>query len=265
MPSFLTREIIFKAIQRELPEDVYAQGSPSAFFSTADSDSVAQVIANAYSRLNIIYDNYFPQTSEERIVDWEIAVFGEAQDPSLSLSVRRSRILIQLQTLLTMSIPDIKSIILSVIGTDKLIDIRVWGCESGGWMLDFSPLDEGTFLTSMFLISGVFNPGLCNMTAAELGMTDQQLLDWKRDAYTYEVIIYNYTLTADERTRLDAKLNIYEPARSGHVITDNQVVGGPIDPRTLDGGGFGDILDTEDFGTFDRPPIGDDIIDEGGF
>ena len=60
MPDFLQRQDIYNLLERENPEDVYPHsGDPSNFLSTAENDSVAKVVEDAYTNLQVIYRNIF--------------------------------------------------------------------------------------------------------------------------------------------------------------------------------------------------------------
>lgn len=235
MPKFLTREEVFEMIGRELPEDVYAEGPATAFFTKADDGALSVVVESAYANLQKIYNNYFPQTSSERLTDWEIKVFGETQSSTLTSAERKSRILAQLQSALTMSIPSLIKIVKGVIGNDKEIEIVEWGCDEGSWFLDESMLDIETILSGSLTL--IFGQGMdpCTVTAEMLGVSQEDLDFTKQEAYTYEVRVFQYTMTTDERERLDKQLSIYEPARSGHVIVDGLTEDDEIEDDVNDG------------------------------
>ena len=76
MAKFLTQAETYRLIQRELPEGAYPDGEPARFYSTADSDATAKTISTLYSNMEEVGDNYFPQTAESKLDDWEIFVLG---------------------------------------------------------------------------------------------------------------------------------------------------------------------------------------------
>ena len=218
MPKFLSREEVYRLLQRELPEAAYPDGAPSAFYSTADMDSIAGTVADAYTNLTKIYNNYFPQTADEKINDWEITAFGVLQDASLSLSQRQDRVTAKIRSRKGLTKTDMLQTVQSVIGTDKIIEVVEWGCGDGGWMLDVSLLSYSTILNGIRLTLAT-GPDLCEQDPADYGLTEQQWIDMQTEAYTYEVKIYGYTLSQEEYNEIDAALKVAEPARSNHVIT----------------------------------------------
>lgn len=228
MATFLTREQIYRLLQRELPEGVYPDGPASAYFSTADMDASASTMASAYENDRKIYDNSWPQDADEKIADWEIKVFGELAPISLSLEERQDRVLTRLRSRLGITASDMKQVVLTVIGSDKLVEIIEWGCKCGGWMIGISQLGIETFLNAFgpeFL--QVTGPNLCSASPSEYGLTEEQWLELREQAYTYEVRIYDYTLTEAERAEINRQLLKEEPAGSHHVITDG------LDPDTM--------------------------------
>ena len=219
MPTFLEIHDIYRMIQRELPDSGYPDGSPSAWFSTADSGATAKCISTLYKNMQLVYNNEFPQTANEQIADWEVKVFGAPADSSVPLESRQQRIINQLQWQKTLDKTDILAICAIAVG-DLDMDIRFWnGDPNGVWVLGESQLGVTTFLGgSLQFRFGQFSP-LCQPNAVALGITQQQLSDMQSNAYTYEVVIYDYTLTASQYATLDKYLTRYEPARSAHVIT----------------------------------------------
>jgi hypothetical protein len=231
MPIFLTQNDIYRMIQRELPEGAYPDGPPSAFFSTADSFATAKTLGTAYSNLGQIYDNYFPQHCDSSaIVDWEELVLGMQQDQSLTLSQRQDRVVSRIRSQRRTTPPDILSIVYSVIDSSIPAEIVEWGCDEGGWVLDVSQLDIETILNGFSGVQFGFRTDWCSVTAAQLGISQQDYLNYRQEAYTYDVRIYGYTLTALQRQILDLALSEGEPARSAHVIVDG------LNPADMIGG-----------------------------
>lgn len=245
MAIFLSRDQIYRMLQRELPEKVYPDGAPSAFFSTADNSSIAGVISDSYSNLKNIYDNYWPQHAVERLPDWETMIFGFNLDASLSLTERRNRVLAKFRTRRGITKPDMEAVVRGVLGDSVLFDIIEWGCSTGGWILDESQLDIETYLNGSNLVDAT-GPDLCGKVPSDFGLTQEEWEIAQEEAYTYEVLVYGHVLTAAEYAEIDRQLNIEEPARSRHIITDN------LDPNDLLGSGSsyvtedGDTLTTED-------------------
>lgn len=225
MPKFLNRHELYRLLQRELPEHVYPDGPASAFYSTADMDSVADCAATGYANLERIYENYWPQSSDERITDWEITAFGFPLSASLTLEQRRDRIVTKMRAKKGITKKDMQEAVLSIIGSDKEVVVVEYGCpggEFGTWQIGVSELGYNTYLggANMLLITGEY---ACEATAEEYGITDAELEMIQRQAYTYEIRIFNYTLSVAERAAIETALTEGEPARSTHVVLDNQV------------------------------------------
>lgn len=255
MPLYLTQQQIYRMLQRELPEDVYPDGSPNSSYSTADMDSIAAVAASGYENLSRIYDNYWPQTADEKIADWEIMVYGQTLDNNLTLEERRDRVIQKLRTRKGITRSDILETIYSVIGSDKTVELNVWGCsrnENGAWVLGEDLLGVGTILGNynQYRARGEH---LCSADPADFGLTEEEWLGMRREAYTYEVKIIGYALTMVERKALDEALSAAEPARSAHVINDDLTASSGYwfgwfgDPDAL---GFGDLNDESVGGYF---------------
>lgn len=224
MPKFLTKQEIFRLLQRELPENVYCDGEPEEFLSTAENDSVAKVVESVYQNLERIYFNFFAQDSNEKIADWEFRHFGAPQDATLPLSERVNRLLAKIRSQNGITKADLLSEIYTLIPIAVKVEIAEWNCPEGGWSLGESELGLGTILNAY---SG-YEPGFqrinyCEKTAADLGLTDEQYLLLRKQAFTYEVRLYSYTMATKEREDLEKILRKYEPARSGHVVLENFV------------------------------------------
>lgn len=222
MAIFLTATQIYRMYQRELPEGVYPDGAASGSYSAASLYSKARLGETAYANLARIYDNYFPQTADEKQTDWETKVFGGTLDGALSLAVRRQKVIDKVRKKAGITKQDMIDIVQSVIGTNKDVAIGEWGNESGGWIIGESQLGVTTILSGA-RISAVTNflyPGvdLCHLTAADVGMTQAEWLETRQDAYSYTVLIYSYTPTAGELAEINFLLSLGEPARSDHEI-----------------------------------------------
>lgn len=228
MPKFLTRAEVYRILQRELPEDVYPDGAPSASYSTADMDSIADCAATGYANLEQVYLNYFPQTTDAKIDDWEIKLFNMLADNTLTLQERRDRVINRIRYRRSISVTGVSGAVLSVI-PDLDFQLMEWGCDEGGWQLNVSELGISTFLNGFNRLRGV-GPLLCEVDPSVFGFTEAEWEIMREEAYTYEVRIYNRVLTTEERFRLNLQLIKDEPARSDHVITD-----GLTDADRIDG------------------------------
>lgn len=239
MPTFLTQPQLYRVLQRELPSNVYPDGPPSAFFSTAENDSVAKVYASAYANMERIYDNQFPQHTSERINDWEITAFGKVNSTGLSLAERISRILTKLQQQRSLAMWEILTLIAGYIPEGKFVQIVEWGCGEGfGWKLGASRLGIDTVLSwgARSLLGDSDTPceDIKNATGWKLGksplgsetrltgsLTWQLISTVQAKAYTYEIRIFDYELPAADLEELKRQLDLSEPARSGRVIFQN--------------------------------------------
>ena len=223
MAIFLDVQQVYRMFQRELPEGAYADGAPSAFFTTASIYSKSSLVEKAYDNMEVIFNNFFPQTANEKQSDWEFKVFGFTLDATLGLAVRRQRVIDKLRTKPGIARNDLLNVIRSVIGDDKDIEIAAWGCEEGGWLIGESELGISTILSGAFLnLVTPFtypNADLCG-DPAQFGISEEDWLAAREGAYTYSVLIYSYSLTANELKEVDRVLTDAEPARSTHVIFD---------------------------------------------
>lgn len=221
MPIFLQAADIYRIIQRELPpEEVYPDGPATAYYSTADSYATAQVIQDAYTTQQSIYNNFFPTTADERIGDFETLYFGATKSNGLSIASRQQRLLDKIRTLRRTTPQDVLATVYTIIDPVIKAEIVEYGTGDGGWVLDLSQLEVSTILNEFNLLE-VVGPDGCNIgDPTRYGLTASQWARLQAQAYSYEVRIYGYTLTTDERTALDAALNSAEPCRSQHIIID---------------------------------------------
>lgn len=220
----LTRRQIYKILQRELPEDTYPDGAATSFYHTADMDTTAEMLARFYANGERVRANIFPQSADELIIDHELMHFQAALDASFSLEDRRNRILQKIRSPRGISIPRLEGVVRSVLGESVDMEIINLGCSEGSWRLDESQLDISTILNGRRgddIIPRPADPNCEFGASPPPGYTEQEWREAREEAYTYEVRIYNRTLTVDERARLDQELTRAEPARSAHIITDN--------------------------------------------
>lgn len=219
MPKFLSRAEVYRILQRELPDGVYPDGAENDFYSTADMAAIADCAATGYANLERVYENSFPKTADERITDWEFVAFGKLLSGSLSLPEKQDKVSARIRARKGLTKQDMIDIVKSIIGTDKLVEVANWGCHDGGWSIGESELSISTILNGARQVD-VTGTAICEADASDYGKTDAEWAIMQEEAYTYEVLIYDYTLSADERTEIDSELSIFEPARSQHVITD---------------------------------------------
>lgn len=220
MPKFLNADEVYRVLQRELPDEVYPDGAPSDFYSTASIFSKAATIATAYNNLERIYQNFFPQDADEQIANWEEKVFGFQLDSALSLADRRAAVIAKIRLQRSTRPLDMKNIVYEVIPNSVQVEIVEWNCGGGGWVLDVSELDIMTYLNAFNGLTPIGAQDLCGLTAVDYWLSQEDFTDYQNQAYTFDVRIYNYTLTALERETIEAKLLVGEPARSRHFIID---------------------------------------------
>lgn len=239
MPKFLNQQEIYRILQRELPEGVYADGAPEAFFTTADNYSTASGIASAYSKMERAYDNFWPQYADEKIDDWEIFVFNALQS-GLSLAERRTRVINQLKTRPTLALWEIlTTVVANFVPPGTFVQVVEWGCSDSvayGWQLGISKLGSETVLGWGYTKVGPDGGDLCAAVIGDgwrLGQSPlgigtrlggsisyKDLSEAQLRAYAYEVRIFGYSLSSSERANLDLLLKRKEPARSAHIIRD---------------------------------------------
>lgn len=226
MAKFLTREEIYRLLQRELPEGVYPDGSPEKYYSTADMDSVADVVASGYDNAKKIYDNYFPRTADENLDKWEVLAYGRELDKALGLEVRRDRVEQKIRTRKGITKLDVLNTVRSSLGTDKLVEIVELCNETGTWLLNFSELSINTILNNTNGVD-VVGFGPCEDDFALYGKTEDEWEQMRFEAYTYEIRVYGYYLTELDLLTLDEQLKSAEPMRCNRLVIDG------LNPETM--------------------------------
>ncbi len=232
MALFLTQPTLYRLIQRELPEDVYPDsGDPSAYLSTADSAALAEVLANAYLALESKWNNFFPQTSDlEGIAQHEISRFGQLSI-GLTLEQRQDRVLAKMRSLESMSIPDMTAIVERELPEGTYVTIVNWGSpgDGGTWFIGESELGFDTIFGGAGSSSYPLGTDLCVQDGSDIGLTEQEWLDARANAYTYEVRIYDYTPTDAEMEAIEKALTESEPSMADHVVVLKRSVLAPFD------------------------------------
>lgn len=231
MAKFLTRDEIYRLLQRELPPGVYPDGSPDKYYSTADMSSVADVVASGYENARRIYDNYFPGTADEKLDQWEILAFGRVLDKSLGLNVRQDRVGQKIRARKGITKSDVLGTVLAALGTDKLVDIVELSNETGTWLFNFSELSINTILNNTNGVD-VVGFGPCEDDYASYGKTQEEWEQMRYEAYTYEIRVYGYYLTATDLSTLDEQLKTAEPMRCNRVVIDG------LNPETMLGSNY---------------------------
>lgn len=240
MAIFLTRDQIYRILQREAPENVYPDGPASAFFSTAENDSVADVAATAYGNLSRILENYFPATADEKIQDWIRKMFvGVSFDPSVNLQDWRNRIIAKVRKQPTITLWEVLILVVSYLPPGSYAQVAEYGCGSASsWRLGVSLLGIDTFLgfNHTFEQLGVDPSTWCDFVSNQhwiLGVdllgeetflsqyTYLEVIEPQIEAYGYEIRIFGTEVTGTSLQQMLKQVNAVEPARSVHTLRQN--------------------------------------------
>lgn len=240
MPRFLTREELYRLLQRELPEGLYADGPPSAFFTTSSIDSKAGTLETAYDNLERIYENYFPQTADEKIKDWiDKAFIGVSFEDAVTLQDKRNRVIAKLRKKPTLALWEVLTLIAGYLPPGKYVQIVENCSASGSWVLGESMLGLTTVLglTPTLASLGIIGEDWCEFVSAhrgwvlgqsELGVdTDLaeigflEVIQPQIQAYGYEIRIFETAVTGTSFDQMERQIKETEPARSVHLIRQN--------------------------------------------
>ena len=244
MAKFLSRDEVYRLLQRELPEGVYADGSPSAYYTTADMDSVADVVATGYGNLQRIYDNFFPATAtlEEKLKDWETKMFGYLLPDALTLQQRRDKIIAKVRKQPRLHKWEILTLIASFLPEGTYVQIvELCTDNQRSWSIGESLLGITTLLKfdeDLAAALGIDVQNWCEFVATQLhwrlsndGLGDNTYLAqyaWtdiasiQKKAFGYEIRVFNYTFSAADFLQVDKEVTASEPARSAHFWKQNQ-------------------------------------------
>ncbi len=239
MAIFLDRQQLYRVLQRELPDGVYPDGAPSAFFSTADMDSVARTIESTYDNMERIYDNFFPQTADEKIDDWLRKMF-QSPPSSLSLADKRAKVITKVRAQPKINLWEILRLVAGFLPVGKYVQIIEYCNPSqSGWLLDEAELGLSTILADpiTFASLGVSAQNWCSFVAGlqwrigegQLGINTALAEDGlylnvtnvQKQAFLYEVRIFDYTVTGADFQQMKEEITLAEPARSSHIIRQN--------------------------------------------
>lgn len=240
MAIFLTKQQIYRMLQRELPEGVYPDGAPSAFFSTADMDSVAEVAASAYLSASAIYDNYWPQTSVAKIDDWVFKMFGFLFDSTVDVVTKQQRVIDKVRKVGSIDLFDVLTIVAKYVPQGTYVQIFFLCGDHAFWQLGVSllgidtilafknPADIGitpaniknwcSFVSTLHWRLGQDGLGF-NTYLSYINYLD--LADYQANAFEYDIRVYDYTIPPGDLANMDTELKAGEPARSAHRVFQN--------------------------------------------
>lgn len=221
---------------------MYPDGAPSAFFSTADMDSIADVASTGYANLERIYENYFPQSADESIDKWVVKAFGYLFDDSITLQQKRDAIIAKLRKQPTITLWEIAKIVASYVPEGTFIQIAEYNCGAAeSWKLDQSLLDASTYLgfNGRLVDLGVEATNWCEFVQNLAWKLDVNALDvdttlseqsWQdvsevqAEAFQYEIRIFGYEITGSNLVNMLKEVKAQEPARSGATLKQNLVL-----------------------------------------
>lgn len=238
MAIFLNINDAYRLIQRELPEGVYPDGSPSGSYSAASVYSKAKLISSSYDNMFRIYENYFPQTADEKIEDWVFKTFETPFDPATTLQTKRDRVISKLRKQPSITLWEILTLVASYLPEGKYAQIaEPCGVGNGFWEIGISLLGINTLLAGLTPEDiGVPSDDWCEFVSDlhwrlgldELGVTTElsefayvDIAQIQANAYQYEIRIFDYTLPALDLENMLREILQAEPARSGRIILQN--------------------------------------------
>ena len=238
MAIFLDVKQSYRLLQRELPEDVYTDGSPSGSYTAASVYSKATLVADAYTNMSRIYDNYFPQTADEKIEDWVFKTYEFPFDPSTDLQTKRDRVIAKLRKQPSITMWEILTLVAGYLPEGKYVQIHE-PCGGGDnfWQIGASLLGIDTLLNGLNPNDlGVAFDEWCSFVSTlhwRLGIDalgfDTELAEFpyvdiaqvQANAYQYEIRIFDYELSPLDYQNLLREVLAAEPARDGRVILQN--------------------------------------------
>jgi hypothetical protein len=236
MPKFLDSDEIYRIIQRELPENVYPDGLPSSRVMLSDNYAASKALSGSYARLEVAYNNMFPQLATEQLADFETKYFAFSSVGILTEEERRERILGKIRARPSISVWDILTVVNSFVPQGVFTQIVEWGNYENGetWILDVSLLDRSTYLGPAFGNRlGLTGEGACAVWGPDWQQGDTPpsntfltpamdnqaaVLSVRELVYTYEVRLFGLSLSPEQLSQLDLQLSQIEPARSRHII-----------------------------------------------
>lgn len=217
MPTYLTQEQIYRLIQREMPEDLYADGAESDYVTTADLSSVAKCLASTYTTMQTISLNHFPQTADEKIADWEVTCFEKIHTGAITLAERQAKILSFLRAENNVSYWTILTSIIALVPAGIVVEVRPRTYVGDPVTADLKGVNSDL----------VWAPGWVSGDPAPAGVTVtddirnnySDLLAVRTQAYRYNVIVWGGSISTELQTIIDDTLTQIEPARCAHDLS----------------------------------------------
>ena len=216
MPTFLTREQIYRLLQRESPPEVYADGAPNAYVTTADMDATAQVFASAYETMQSIWNNMFVVSADEQLDRWETNLLGSSSVGDLTVEQRRGVLLAFLRSQDNISYWTIMNAVMGFVPAGTFVEMRLRAPRGDPVIAQLKGSLSGEVWGPDWVAG---DPAPAGVTVSDLiRNSETDLLYLRRHAYVYDVLIWGYEFDPGEEDRLDDLLSQIEPAHVGHTI-----------------------------------------------
>jgi hypothetical protein len=243
MAKFLSTQEIYRLLQRELPEKVDPDGAPSAFYKTASMWSKADVAATGYANLRRVYENFWPQSSEEQIDEWVVKMFGSLFGNEVDLAQKRERVIAKIRKQPNITEWEILKIVSSYVPPGTYVQVYA-PCGDGTtpgdqqwWTLGVSMLGIDTYLRGLTVYDLGIDPSeWCNFLANLHWRLGDDLLGFntylsefkymdifqvQANAYLYEIRIFGYEVTGQDLLDMQRDVDMAEPARSAYRLRQN--------------------------------------------
>jgi len=244
MAIFLNRAKLYRILQREAPEDVYPDGAPNQYLSTADNDAIAGTLETCYSTMSSIYADMFPMTTNN-IEAWELKVFNETYIGTLSLEDRRNRILAFLRNQPDLSYWTIITTVAAMVPAGSAVRIINRGKNNPSVTAQIMG-DNADLVWNRDWTAG--DPAPAGVTVTDdIRNNYSSMLTVRETAYSYDVILYGTAITTELMNTIDAMLTQIEPARSAHTIG---IIATDLIPSPQEA----DMFNAEEFETIFRDP-----------
>lgn len=247
MPKFLTASEVYGVISNELPDGLFAYSpQPNKFYITAEFYSYSAGIANTYTTMQAIYKNLFVTTAEENIPDYEVMYFGKKANTDLTIEERRGRLLAKIRSQLSVSVWDLLTFIVSYLPEGTFAQLVEYGNFNSRdvWQVGvdfgvYGAVDTCELGTMSYLAAGcpqeltgeladeVWGPGwnyldpLPEHVTGDAQITQAKMLAMRETAYTYEIRIFGYTLSAEAQVQFEQDLLAIHPCRSQYYLQQN--------------------------------------------